>query len=303
MLSAILSGAGSLFNVIGAIGSKNAAIRNEQQLKSFNARQAADFGATSESLLSQAKKMSTYKSDISRFEGAQSLAETQARTVGTAPIGGQLLAEENVRKSMANAVAKMSQSARSSTDILSSILAGTEAGNESLRAIDIAGMEQRGAQSAQARQNLLAASQATASAAERGGMQEFESVANKQRTELSLTQNLAQARLNMQQQQFEAERSAAMDVARSKAAIWSGFGQMLGAAGQGIAQTEMLKGNMKFIKELSNDGVGQSISRTSSLLNTVNQLGVGIGQANDSGIYGKQYTTIGAGSLFQGFRR
>jgi hypothetical protein len=294
MLGQILSGAGSLLNVIGAFGAKNAAIDNLNAVKSNNAKQMADFGKLSESLVSQVGKMSTYKSDTSGYKKVQSLAEMQSRTAGTAPVAGQALAEENARRTMSNAIGAMSRSARSSTDILTSILAGTEGTNDALRSIDASAMEIRAGQRDRAAQNLLSTGESLASATERGGLQEFESIANKERTSLNLNQNLGQTRLNLQQQQFEAERNAANELAKAKAAIWSGFGSMLGAAGQGVAQTEMMKSNMDFIKGLTADPTGK-FATISGALNTANQLGMGIGGTGTPSYQQGlgQYTTVG----------
>jgi hypothetical protein len=238
---AVASGVGSLLKLPGVIGQKNQAI---EQLRSFGGYAADQRNRLKTGLAqtrSEAENLSTYQGDISRFEQAQAEAAMGKRMASGGQVAGEGILREQARQTTANTLAAAQRGAGSSTDLLTAALMGQQQEGSQMQGIDALIQNQRQSMIQNAQQQYLASMGQTASALARERGLEFSSKSAKENALLDLTKTGFQAEMNQEAQLFQQEMARKAALADTRAAIWSGVGNI----GMDIGKSLMAMGGIQ----------------------------------------------------------
>lgn len=254
MIGAILQGVGALANVIGAIGQSDEANRQFDRQTEFGKQQKANFNKGYGDLINQAKGLSTYQADISKFTKAEQAAALGKQMAGGGRVAGEDIARQQAMQSTANTIAASQRAGGSSSDLLTAALMGQQQEGTAMQNIDVTSQQQRQQMGQQAQQNYLQSLGQTAAAqAQQAGLQ-FESESGKQQQLLGLSQQQFQGGLALDQSLFEQQQQAAAAVQNAKSAIWSGIGGVASSIGGGLTQMQNQKDNMDMLKMMYPQG-------------------------------------------------
>jgi hypothetical protein len=238
---AVASGVGSLLKLPGVIGQKNQAI---EQLRSFGGYAADQRNRLKTGLAqtrSEAENLSTYQGDISRFEQAQAEAAMGKRMASGGQVAGEGILREQARQTTANTLAAAQRGAGSSTDLLTAALMGQQQEGSQMQGIDALIQNQRQSMIQNAQQQYLASMGRTAEALARERGLEFSSKSAKENALLDLTKTGFQAEMNQEAQLFQQEMARKAALADTRAAIWSGVGNI----GMDIGKSLMAMGGIQ----------------------------------------------------------
>jgi len=251
---AILQGVGALANVVGAIGQSEEAKRQFDRQTQFGQQQKANFTKGYGDLINQAKGLSTYQADISKYTKAEQAAQLGKQMAGGGRVAGEDIARQQAMQSTANTLAAAQRSGGSSSDLLTAALMGQQQEGAQMQNIDVNSQQQRQQMQQQAQQNYLQSLGQTAAAqAQQAGLQ-FQSESGKQQQLLGLSQEQFQGGLSLDQSLFEQQQAAAAAVQNAKSAIWSGIGGIASGVGQGIMGMQAQKANMDMLKMMYPQG-------------------------------------------------
>lgn len=238
---AVASGVGSLLKLPGVIGQKNQAI---EQLRAFGGYAADQRNRLKTGLAqtrAEAEKLSTYEGDISRFEQAQAEAEMAKRMASGGQVAGEGILREQARQTTANTLAAAQRGAGSGTDLLTAALMGQQQEGSQMQGIDALIQNQRQSMIQNAQQQYLASMGQTAAASARERGLEFSSKSAKENALLDLTKTGFQAEMNQEAQLFQQEMARKAALADTRAAIWSGVGNI----GMDIGKSLMAMGGIQ----------------------------------------------------------
>jgi hypothetical protein len=259
MVGAILQGVGALANVVGAIGQSEEAKRQFDRQTQFGEQQKANFTKGYGDLINQAKGLSTYQADISKYTKAEQAAALGKQMAGGGRVAGEDIARQQAMQSTANTLAAAQRSAGSSSDLLTAALMGQQQEGTLMQNIDVNSQQQRQQMQQQAQQNYLQSLGQTAAAqAQQAGLQ-FQSESSKQQQLLGLSQEQFQGGLSLDQSIFEQQQAAAAAVQNAKSAIWSGIGGIASGVGQGIMGMQAQNQNMDMLKRMYPSGAEKAV--------------------------------------------
>lgn len=238
---AVASGVGSLLKLPGVIGQKNQAI---EQLRAFGGYAADQRNRLKTGLAqtrAEAENLSTYQGDISRFEQAQAEAAMGKRMASGGQVAGEGILREQARQTTANTLAAAQRGAGSGTDLLTAALMGQQQEGSQMQGIDALIQNQRQSMIQNAQQQYLASMGQTAAASARERGLEFSSKSAKENALLDLTKTGFQAEMNQEAQLFQQEMARKAALADTRAAIWSGVGNI----GMDIGKSLMAMGGIQ----------------------------------------------------------
>jgi hypothetical protein len=254
-----VSAAGGIMNVIGAIGQKKEAERQMYAQEAFGKKQRESFKTGYADLLSQAKNLSTYQGDISRYTKLEQAAQETKRAAGAGQVAGEGIMREQARQTTANTLAAAQRGATSSSDLLTAALMGQQQEGAQMQNIDIQSQQQRQQMQQQAQQNYLySLGQTAAAQAQQAGLQ-FQSESAKQQQLLGLTESQFKEGMNLEDQLFGQEQAKAAAVQNAKSAIWSGIGGIASGIGGGLMQMQQGADQMGMLKLMYPSGVEQGV--------------------------------------------
>jgi hypothetical protein len=241
---------GGALNIIGGIGLKDEAERQMYAAEQFAKQQKETFNKGYGDLLAQAKGLSTYQGDITKYTKAEQAAELMRRTAGAGQMPGEARALEQTRQSTANMLAAAQRGAGSGADLLAAAALGQA--QEGSQVSDIMARSQTlGYEEKQrAQQEYLQKLSETAAASARERGLEFESLSGKENTLLGLNQQKLQGGLNLDNQMFQMQQAAAGNVAKAKGALWSGAGDIFSGIGSGLMDMQSQADNMELLKSI-----------------------------------------------------
>jgi hypothetical protein len=272
---AILQGVGALANVVGAIGQSEEAKRQFDRQTQFGVQQKANFTRGYGDLINQAKGLSTYQADISKFTKAEQAAALGKQMAGGGRVAGEDIARQQAMQSTANTLAAAQRSAGSSSDLLTAALMGQQQEGAAMQNIDVTSQQQRQQMGQQAQQNYLQSLGQTAAAqAQQAGLQ-FESESSKQQQLLGLSQQQFQGGMALDQSIFEQQQASAAAVQNAKSAIWSGIGGVASSIGGGLTQMQNQTQNMDMLKRMYPSGAEKAV--TSFFAPQTQQASLGLG--------------------------
>lgn len=238
---AIASGVGSLLKLPGIIGQKNEAIRQLDKFGGYASDQRNRLKTGLATTRAEAEKLSTYQGDISRYEQAQAEAEMAKRMASSGQVAGEGILREQARQTTANTLAAAQKGAGSGTDLLTAALMGQNQEGAQMQNIDALIQNQRQSMIQNAQQQYLASLGATAAAAARERGLQFSSTSAKENALLDLTKSGFQAEMAQEAQLFNQEMAKRAAVADTRAAIWSGLGNV----GMDIGKSLMAMGGVQ----------------------------------------------------------
>lgn len=241
---------GGALNIIGGIGIKDEAERQMYAAEKFAKQQKEAFNKGYGDLLAQAKGLSTYQGDITKYTKAEQAAELMRRTAGAGQMPGEARALEQTRQSTANMLAAAQRGAGSGADLLAAAALGQA--QEGAQVSDIMARSQTlGYEEKQrAQQEYLQKLSETAAASARERGLEFESLSGKENTLLGLNQQELQGKLNLENQMFQMQQVAEANVAKAKGALWSGAGDIFSSIGSGLMDMQAQADNMELLKSI-----------------------------------------------------
>lgn len=250
-ISAGISAAGGLLNVIGAIGQRDEARKQLEAQKMFGNTQRATLKEGYADLISKAKGLPTYQADITKYVQAQQEAEKQkVMAGGGGRVAGQAIAEEQARQTTANTLAAARQGAQSGSDLLTAALMGQQQEGAQMQNITSQSMQQRQQMEQNANQNYLQSLGQTAAAqAQQAGLQ-FQSESQRANQVLGLGQEQLGQSMNLEQNLFQSEQAKAAAVAQANAAIWSGIGGIASGIGGGMMQMQSQANQMDMLSKI-----------------------------------------------------
>jgi len=276
MVGAILQGVGALANVVGAIGQSEEAKRQFDRQTQFGVQQKANFTKGYGDLINQAKGLSTYQADISKYTKAEQVAQLGKQMAGGGRVAGEDIARQQAMQSTANTLAAAQRSGGSSSDLLTAALMGQQQEGAAMQNIDISSQQQRQQMGQQAQQNYLQSLGQTAAAqAQQAGLQ-FESQSGKEQQLLGLSQQQFQGGMALDQSLFEQQQAAAAAVQNAQSAIWSGVGGIASGVGQGLMQAQNQQNNMKMLQAMYPQG-NQSAYQTGNVQQRMGNISNAIG--------------------------
>ena len=232
-----LQAAGGIMNVIGAFGQKKEAKKQLGAQQQFAGAQRARLQQGFGELLTSAEKLPTYQGDISRYEAMTKTAQEQLQQA-TGRVAGADIAREQIAQQTANVLGAASRGARSSQDILSSVLFAQGQGAQASRELESNMMQMQQQRQLQAQQNLLSSLGATAAAAAQQRGMEFESQSAKAQQILGLQGQKMQAGMSLEEQLFQDEQAKRAALANARAAIFSGIGDIASTIGGGLMENQ-----------------------------------------------------------------
>jgi hypothetical protein len=233
-IGTILQLAGGVGKMIGAGKQRKQAIQSAKDVKSFFSGQKGALEKGYTGLLDQANKLETFTGDLSGFGRVESEAEMAKRMASGGQIAGEGIMREQARMSTANALAAARQGSGSGVNLLTAALLGQNQEGSQMRDIDLQVAQQRQQIQNQAQENYLSTLGQTAAAKLNTGQLEFQSRFAKQNALLGLGQNRLGAEMDLAQNAFNAEQTAAASIANATAAIWGGGADVLGTIGTGM---------------------------------------------------------------------
>lgn len=241
--------AGGIMNVFGAIGQKNEAEKQMYAIEAQGKKQRSAFDTGYTDLLSKAGALKTYQGDISRYTKAEQYAQNNLRNAGAGQVAGEGIMREQARQTTANAMAAAQRSATSSSDLLTAALMGQNQEGAQMQNIDVMAQQTHQAMQNQAQQNYLATLGQTAAASAQQAGYQFESENAKQQQILGLEQDRFKGGMSLDQSIFNQNMEASANVQKAKSAIWTGFGNTLGAVGSNLTNyASMSKGYDNYLK-------------------------------------------------------
>lgn len=253
------SAVGGILNVVGAVGQKKEAERQMYAQEAFGKKQRESFKTGYGDLLSQAKNLSTYQGDISRYTKLEQAAQETKRSAGAGQVAGEGIMREQARQTTANTLAAAQRGATSSSDLLTAALMGQQQEGAQMQNIDIQSQQQRQQMQQQAQQNYLySLGQTAAAQAQQAGLQ-FQSESAKQQQLLGLTESQFKEGMNLEDQLFGQEQAKAAAVQNAKSAIWSGIGGIASSIGGGLMQMQQGADQMGMLKSMYPSGVEQGV--------------------------------------------
>lgn len=246
---------GGIANIFGAIGQRDETKRQLEEQKLFSMTQKNKFDAGFNDLITSAKRLPTYQSDITRYAKAEGVAEMAKRMVsGADRIAGEDRQRENVRQTTANTLASAQRGATSGMDLMTAALFAQNQEGAQMRDIDVQSLQARQGLEQQAQQNYLSSLGQTAAAqAQQAGLQ-FQSESQRASNVLGLQQSMFEGGLNLEQNLFAQQQAKAGALANANAAIWSGVGGLAGGIGKGLMDIQSQTNQMGMLRDIY--GVG-----------------------------------------------
>ena len=252
---------GGALNVIGAVGQKNEAEKQMYAQEAFGKKQRESFKTGYADLISQAKGLSTYQGDISRYTKMEQIAQEAKRAAGAGQVAGEGIMREQARQSTANTLAAAQRGATSSSDLLTAALMGQQQEGAQMQNIDIQSQQQRQAMQQQAQQNyMVSLGQTAAAQAQQAGLQ-FQSESAKQQQLLGLTESQFKEGMSLEDQLFGQEQAKAAAVQQAKSAIWSGIGGIASSIGGGLMGMQQGVDQMSMLKSMYPSGAEQGLKK------------------------------------------
>lgn len=242
---------GGVANVIGAIGQKDEAERQMNAQKSFAERQRGAFKSGYTDLISQAKGLSTYQGDLTKYNKAEALArQNQMQAAGATRVAGEQYARENASRATANMMAQARKAGGSSSNLLTAALMGQQ--QESAAQEDISARSQQqifNQQNLAQQQYLGQLGTSAAAAAQQAGL-EFQSKSQKENQLLGLTESQFKEGMSLEDQLFGQEQAKAAAYQNAKSAIWSGIGGIASGIGGGLMNMQQGADQMNLMKSI-----------------------------------------------------
>lgn len=248
---------GGVANIIGAVGQKDEAERQMNAQKSFGERQRGAFKSGYTDLISQAKGLSTYQGDLSKFIKAEDFAkQSQIQASGATRVAGEQYARDSASRATANMMAQARKAGGSSSNLLTAALMGQQ--QESAAQEDISARSQQqiyNQQNVAREQYLNQLGMTAAQAAQQAGL-EFQSKSQKENQLLGLTESQFKEGMSLEDQLFGQEQAKAAALQQAKSAIWSGIGGIASGVGGGLMQLQQGADQMNLLRDIY--GVGKT---------------------------------------------
>jgi hypothetical protein len=242
---------GGVANIVGAVGQKNEAKRQMEAQKGFGERQRGAFKSGYTDLISQAKGLSTYQGDLTKYNQAEALArQNQMQAAGTTRVAGEQFARENASRATANMLAQARKTGGSSSNLLTAALLGQQQESEAQGDISARSQQQIFNQQNLAQQQYLNQLGVSAGAAAQQAGLEFQSKSQKENQLLGLTESQFKEGMNLEDQLFGQEQAKAAAFQNAKSAIWSGIGGIASGIGGGLMNMQQGAEQMNLMKSI-----------------------------------------------------
>lgn len=222
-----LMAGGGIASVVGAYGQKDEAKKQQERQTVFASQQRGLFDQGFGDLMAQAKGLSTYQGDLTKYNQAEELArQNQLQASGASRVAGEQIARDRASKATADALAMARRAGGSSSDLMTAALLGQQQESAAQGDISLASQQQLFAQQQQAKQDYLSQIGVTAAARAREHGLEFQSQSAKEQGILGLSQQRLQGKMSLEDVLFQQEQAKAGELANANAAIWSGWGKI-----------------------------------------------------------------------------
>jgi hypothetical protein len=230
-----LMAGGGLTKVLGAYGQKDEAKRQQERQTVFASQQRGMFDQGFGDLMAQAKGLSTYQGDLTKYNQAEELArQNQLQASGASRVAGEQIARDQASRATADTMAMARRAGGSSSDIMTAALMGQQQESAAQADISKASQQQLFAQNQQAKQDYLGQIGVTAAARAREHGLEFSSQSAKEQGLLSLNQQQLQGKMSLEDALFQQDQAKAGEYANARAAIYSGWGEIGTTIGSGL---------------------------------------------------------------------
>lgn len=233
-VGSVLQGGSMLLNYFGAKKMRNKAER------AFSGQLAEQKRVGAEYLQGLSELSPSYKQDLSLYKQGLQTAEMRARQAGTAPLAGQVYAEQQVARQSADTARRIQQTGGGSSAILAGLMGAGEVASQSLASLGANAMQTQQQRQDAAYANLINQQQSFADTQRQADLLQFQSEQDYLNRMATERRNVGLQNLGMQRENTAMLMGADKGVLDAlNIGLVGGAGQLVSAFGRGLMDKDI----------------------------------------------------------------